>query len=1125
MNNILCKQSMPGFKHLFRIMKITIIALFTCICTLFATEVNSQNEKISISADNFLLREVIREIEKQTDFLFVYDRNEVNVNRSVSLHANNELVPDVLDKIFAGTDVEYKLIGKNITLIKRLNLPDENAISQQSPKKITGTVTDERGEPVIGANIVEKGTTNGTITDPDGNFSLAVSENAVLTVSYIGYTAKDVPVRGQTAVNIHLEEDTQALDEVVVIGYGTVRKVDLTGAVGTMKGGDIKAQGISNVTTSLQGRMAGVTIESGGGSPGAGARVLIRGVGTFGDANPLYLVDGVPIDDMSNIPAGDIESMNVLKDASAAAIYGSRAANGVVLITTKNGLSGVPTIQFEGNFGFQTLAKKTDVLDAQGWATVSNAAHDAAGLSRLEIAQNPSSLGKGTDWQDAVYRTAPVQQYQLSISGGSDIVKYSISGGYNKQNGIVETTGYERYNIRLKTEVTKGIFKIGETFMAVNEDWGNRVSGGWGSRADAVGSALIMIPTFEIYDPEAIGGYAGAYGPVVNIGNPLAQLNLQRNETAKVSLINNTYAEISILPFLKYKFNVGYTRKFNDTFDYMYRYNVGALFTNPTNNLSVSSDERSTTLLENTLSFDKRFGKHNIQALAGYSYQKYKYKGKGMSNKDLPDGIFVMDAARGVPTSWGNENESVLLSVLGRVIYSFDDRYLLTATFRRDGSSRFASSNRYGNFPSVAVGWNAYREAFFNDLGFDNIFSMLKIRGSYGVLGNQEIGNYLYSASIANNINYVIGADQHKWSGSIQTNFATTDIKWETTKTFNVGLDASFLNNALAFTFDWFDKQTHGILLNVPIPLSAGAAANPTVNAGEMSNKGVEIGLNYSGEVGKLSYNVFGTASHISNKVKELGTGTQQIFGGVPTLHAASTTLAQAGNEVGVFYLRKMMGIFQSEEEVQAHSKDGKLIQPNAKPGDVKFLDANGDGVINDLDRVNCGSPFPDIEFGFGFNAQMYGFDLSVYFQGVGGNKIYNGMRHELEGMNLEQNYSKATLGAWTPENKSAKMPRAVINDPNYNSYSSSRYLESGSYLRLKTLQVGYNFDKSLIRKVWLNGLRAYVSTDNLFTITEYSGSNPDLGGSGNILNRGVDFSRGSYPLARTISFGIQLTL
>lgn len=1090
----------------------------------FAAVGYSQTTSLSLELRNVSVEEVLNTIESKTAYRFLYNKRLVNVDRKVDVSVKDETLPTLLNNIFAGEDVKYIISDRQVVL----TYSGDKQTSHQA-NVISGKVVDDTGEAIIGANIMVKGTTNGTITDIDGFFSLETPENSILIVSYIGYISKEVPVKGQTTFTIELTEDSQALDEVVVIGYGTVRKADLTGAVGTMKGSDIKAQGVSNVTTSLQGKMPGVTIESASGAPGAGARVLIRGVGTFGNSAPLYIVDGVPVEDMSNVPAGDIESMNVLKDASAAAIYGSRAANGVVLITTKNGSLGTPKINFETNLSFQNLAKRTDVLNAEEWAIVSNRAHAAAGLEGLDIAKDPAALGRGTDWQDAVFRTALIQQYQLGISGGNEIAKYSVTGGYNDQKGIVETTGYKRYNIRLKTEITKGILKFGETFMAINEDWGNKVSGGWGSRADAVGAAALMIPAFEIYDPEAVGGYAGAYGPVVNLGNPLAQLNLQRNESTHLNLINNTYAEVSIFPFLKYKFNVGYTRRNVNDFDYTYRYDVGTLFTNPTNNLTEKSNKRSTILLENTLSFDKRFGKHNIQALAGYTYQKYNYSDWEMSNKELPDGIFVMGAAKGVPTTQGSKNEHVLLSMLGRVIYSFDDKYLLTATFRRDGSSRFASSHRYGNFPSVAVGWNVYRESFFKSSGLEHIFSMLKLRGSYGVLGNQEIDNYLYSSSIANNINYVIGRDQHKWVGGIQTKFATNDIRWETTRTFNVGLDASFLENSLTFTLDVFDKRTHDILLKVPIPISAGAEDNPMVNAGKISNKGLEIGLNYFGSAGKFNYNVFGTVSHVSNKVIELGTGTQQIFGGVPAMHAASTTVAQAGGVVGEFFLQKMLGIFQTEEEVLAHSKNGVLIQPNAKPGDIKYWDANGDGMISDLDRVNCGSPFPDMEFGFGFNGQMEGFDLSAYFQGVTGNKIYNGMRHELEGMTLGQNYSKATLNAWTPESHSTSMPRAVINDPNYNSYSSSRFLEDGSYLRLKTLQIGYNFDKSLIQKVYLGSLRFYVSAENLFTITGYEGSNPDLGGKldgeNNILNRGVDFSKGSYPLARTFTFGLQLSL
>jgi TonB-linked SusC/RagA family outer membrane protein len=1004
---------------------------------------------------------------------------------------------------------------------------------QQTARRVTGTVVDDTGEPVAGANIVEKGSSgNGTMTDAEGRFSIDVQPGATLTVSFIGYDTQEIAVGGRATLRVSLRESSTGLDEVVVIGYGTVRKTDMTGAVGSVKGDDIKSQGVSDITNSLQGRLAGVTIEAGSGTPGAGALVLIRGVGTFGNASPLYLVDGVPVDNMSNIPASDIESLNILKDASAAAIYGSRAANGVVLVTTRSGRAGTPRISFDANAGVQMLAHKVDVLNAEEWANVSNAAHDAAGLPRLDIAQNPGSLGEGTDWQDAIYRTGLMQQYQLGISGGTEVVKYSVTGGYNHHKGIVETSGYNRYNVRLKTEVTKGRLKFGETFMAVNQKWGNLVTPGWGSKSDAVGASLVMIPVFDIYDPSAIGGFGGAYGSVVNIGNPLAQLSLRDNIRSGVNLINNTYAELTILPFLKYKFNVGYTRNFTNIYDYTHRYTVGTLYTNPLNSLTEGRVENSTILLENTLTFDKKIGRHNIQALVGYTYQKYNYDYHTMSNRDLPDGIYVLDAARASPTAGGNRNEYILLSTLGRIIYSYDDRYLLTATFRRDGSSRFASTHQYGNFPSVALGWNLYREGFFGNASLADIFSNLKIRGSYGVLGNQEIGNYLYSASIANNLNYIIGNDQHRWVGGIQTNYATPDIRWETTRTFNVGLDFAILDNVLSGTVDYFDKMTHDILLNVPIPISAGAATNPTMNAGKMSNRGIEVGLNYNGKAGPLDYNIYGTASHIKNKVVELGTGTQQMFGSAPTLFAAAATVAQAGGEVGEFYLRRMIGLFQSDDEARAYTKDGAMIQPYARAGDIKFLDANNDGTINDLDRVNCGSPFPDIEYGFGFNLRAFGIDLAAYFQGVSGNKIYNGMKQELEGMNFEQNYSKSTLNAWTPQNTATNVPRAVINDPNYNSYTSSRFLEDGAYLRLKTLQIGYNFSESMLQTVKIHSLRAFISADNLITFTNYSGFNPDLGGLGrfgstsNILNRGVEFSdNGSYPLARTLSLGIQLTL
>jgi TonB-dependent starch-binding outer membrane protein SusC len=991
-------------------------------------------------------------------------------------------------------------------------------------KTITGKITDAKtNDPVTNASIVIKGKNTGASTDENGGFTIVASPGDRLQITSTEYAPVEVTVGDANTIAITMNRVISNLNEVVVIGYGTVRKKDLTGAVSSIKGSELKAEGMINVSRAMQGKMPGVTIETSGGDPGSGTRILVRGVGTMRTQSPLYIVDGVQVGGINNISPADIESIDVLKDASAAAIYGSRAANGVALITTRNGKPGKTAITFNTNLGVQKLTQKYDVLNAQEWATVSNAAHDAAGLPRLAIAANPSQLGAGTDWQDAIFRTAAMQSYNLSVGGGSQTSRYSISGEYNDQQGIVDITGYKRYGVRAKSEATKGRLKIGQTFLLSREQF-IRMPGGWGGQGgNPVGSAVKMIPVFDIYDTSAIGGYGGAYGPVVNVANPVAQLNLEKISYELTSILANAFAEVTILPSLKYKFNMGYTGSFSETNDYYKRHNTGTLFSHATNDLSQAKTRDMLVLLENTLHYNQEFGKHSIQALAGYAYQRYKYNYWNAAKTNLPDGIEVLDAGSGTATVNGNRTENVLLSTFGRVIYTYDNRYLLTASVRRDGSSRFGKANRYGNFPSIALGWNVSNESFFKNA--PSVLSTLKLRGSYGVLGNQEIGDYQYSAAIASNINYVTGDDQHKWFGAIQTAFSSPDIRWESTETYNFGIDAGLFNNSLSITADYFIKKTTDVLLEVPVPGSTGSSTNPTVNAGTLQNKGLELGLNYSNSIGKLNYSVFGTFTTIKNKVIELGTGSQQIFGGQPTHHGASTTLTQAGGEVSGFYLIKTLGIFQSHQEVDAYvDKNGKKIQPNASPGDIKFLDANGDGIISNSDRVDGGSPFPNFEYGFGIKANAYNFDINIFIQGTSGNKIYNGLRQDMEGMNLEFNYSKATLNAWTPQNRS-NIPRAVINDPNFNTQTSTRFLENGSYLRMRTLQIGYTIPETLTEKIKITSLRAYVSADNLFTITNYSGFNPDIGRSGSILDRGVDYGHVAYPIARVLSVGIQLSL
>ncbi|RAV28439.1 SusC/RagA family TonB-linked outer membrane protein [Sinomicrobium soli] len=1013
------------------------------------------------------------------------------------------------------------LIGYMLCFVKLhavVNMPN-------SQDMITGTVISASdGAPLPGVNILVKGTAQGVVTDFDGNYEIeGVAPDAELEFSYIGFKTQTVAVDGRSTVDVSLVEDLEQLDEVVVVGYGTQSRQKVTGAVSSVKSEDIVTQGSNTVEKALQGRVPGVQVESAGGDPGSGVRILIRGTGSLGNNNPLYIVDGVQVSDINNLNPMDIASMDILKDASAAAIYGSRAANGVVIITTKTGRKDENTIDFSTYYGFQTITDKLDVLNAAEWAGVSNAAHDNAGLGRLDIASDPGSLGKGTNWQNEIYRTAPVKNYNLSASGGGEHYTYSVSGGYMEQDGIVKNTGYDRWNLRFKSTLTKGRFKIGETVILSKENWRNMADGWGGQGGNPVGSAPKMIPVFDVYNPDAVGGYGGAYGPVLNVANPVAQLNLEDLEEHSKEAIVNAFAEVSILDGLKYKLNLGYTSTSGYDYTYTYPYEVGTLFTNLDSDLYEARYETEYTLAENTLTYDKTFGKHSINALVGYTFQNTKYRILTGAKSGMPPGVNVLDAGTTNIASGSNAWENSLVSYLGRLTYSFDDRYVLTGILRRDGSSRFGKDQRFGNFPSLAFAWNLSNEPFF--AGLQETIDIAKLRLSYGVLGNQEFDDYRFSPAINLNTNYVVGREQLLWPGAIQTAFATPDIKWESSKTFNVGTDLSFLDRRLEFVFDYFVKKNSDVLLQVPIPLSTGASGNsPYINAGQIINKGFEASLNFSNSGEEFSYQLTGTIASVDNEVDFLGTGSQQIFGGQPTHHGASATVTQAGLPVGAFYLIKTDGIFNSAEEVNAHTHEGALIQPNARPGDIRFVDHNNDGQIDEDDRQYLGSPNPDFSYGLGAAFNWKNFDMNLFFQGTQGNKIYNGLRQDLEGMNLEINYLKSTLNAWTPENQNTGMPRAVINDPNLNSRTSDRFLEDGSYFRFKTFQLGYTLPENVLKLAKVKRCRIYISLDNIFTITDYKGYNPDLGRSGSVLDRGVDFGHVAYPLSRTFLTGVELS-
>ena len=990
------------------------------------------------------------------------------------------------------------------------------ALSGWAQQAITvkGTVKDAENNPVIGATVVVKGTTIGTTTDIDGNYTINVSQGQVLEFSYVGMQQSSVTVNNQNVINITMAEG-ELLDEVVVIGYGTVKKSDLTGAVSSVSAKDLQVNVAKSAANALQGRIAGVSVSNVNGQPGSGMSINIRGLSSLGSNTPLYVIDGV-YGDINMVDPSDIASLEVLKDASAAAIYGSRAANGVVLITTKGGKKDMPTsIDVNVFSGFQNITKKLDVLDAQQWIGVMK----KSGYALPESALNYQ--GAGTNWQDEVYRTAPITKANLSISGGTKTATYNVSAGYINQEGILLNSGYDAFNIRTKNTFSffNDHFRVGNTLLVKTSTKDiNKLT---------ITDPLRQNPLLSVYDENQLGGYAGIESWMKNMDNPVGASMLNDNQKHNTEILINAYAEVDLgLKGLKYKLNVGYNKNNGRDYTYNAAYNFGSGAILSGLNEGASFGDQ--WLVENTLHYDNTFGKHTVSGLFGYSAQKNSSRSFGAGRKDLPEGTNVIGAGSTTEqTTSGSMQENSIVSIFGRAMYSYDSRYMLSASIRRDGSSRFADGHRYGVFPSVSAGWNIMNENFFESL--KSTVSELKLRASYGVLGNQEIGNYTTQSIVSSGINYIQGGAW--WMGSISGKdwVSPTDLTWEETKTTNVGLDASFFNGKLSLNADYFVQETSNILLGISMPSSVGLGGSPTMNAGTIQNKGLEIALNHRNTVGEVYYNVGVNLSTIKNKVKEVTVGNVQEFGGYNPQGEGTVTWAKVGDPIGAFYVIKTNGLFQSKEEVDAYTKDGEKIQPKAEPGDVRFVDFNGDGKITDDDRQYAGSPFPDLSFGIRGNVEWKGFDLGLFFDGMVGNKIYNYTRARMESMNEITNFSTSVLNAWTEQNRNTDMPRFVQGGENLNHRRvSDRWIEDGSFLRLKTLEFGYTLPQEWMSKIRVKNLRVYTAMDNLFTITGYTGYTPDLGqnddqngGGDSTMSRGCDHGR--FPLARTITFGLQL--
>lgn len=964
---------------------------------------------------------------------------------------------------------------------------------------VQGVVKDQTGETVIGASVMEKGTTNGTITGIDGDFSLNMSSNGTLVVSFVGYKTQEVQVKGQKQLQVVLSEDAEMLDEVVVIGYGTMKKSDLTGAVSSIGNKDIKDSPVSNLGQAIQGKISGVQIVDAG-KPGDNVSIKIRGLGSINNCDPLVVIDGVPTDlGLSSLNMADVERLDVLKDASATAIYGSRGANGVVMITTKRGTEGKGKLAVSANYSFQNATNVPSLLNVAQYAELSNDMMVNSGRNPNPEWANPSELGAGTDWMDELLRTGVMQNYTVSYSGGNEKSHYYVSGGFLDQSGIVKSVNYRRFTFQSNSDaqVLKWLkFSNNITFSA-----DTKKSGSYN-----IGDALKALPIYPVKNED--GSWSGPDGNSEWYGstrNPIGPTELNKSQTDGYNFLANLTAELTFTKWLKFKSTFGYDAKFWFIDNFTPKYNWKPTPTEETSRYK--SDNKSFTYLwDNYFLFDHTFAeKHRVGLMAGMSAQwnTNDYL-NAQKNVFMFDNVHEMDNGEEMYAIGGNETEWALLSYMARVNYSYEDRYLLTATIRRDGSSRFGKKHRWGTFPSVSVAWRASQEKWFPKNDYIND---LKVRAGYGVTGSQaSVGNYSYLASYNTSV-YPFGISSGNQTALVSSTLANPYIHWEEVAQTNIGFDASLFNSRVMFSFDAYLKETRDMLVKASIPITSGFEDTTTTytNAGKVRNQGIEMSLHTINLTGELGWETNLTATYNKNKIKDLNSDVPYY---INQINNSYVTMLAKDYPINVFYGYVTDGIFQNQSEVNTHA-----VQPGAEPGDIRFRDLNNDGVINDSDRTVIGNPNPSWLFSMNNSLSYKGFELSVFLQGIAGNKIYNANNIDNTGMAAAYNQTTDVLKRWQGEGTSNSMPRAVFGDPNQNTRVSDRFVENGSYLRLKNITLSYTFPKQWLQKAQIENARLSLSCENVATITGYSGFDPEVG-----IN-GIDQNR--YPISRTFSLGL----
>lgn len=993
--------------------------------------------------------------------------------------------------------------------------------STYGQRKVSGTVrSSDDNLPLPEAYVIEKGTTNGTTTDKSGQYELTVkNDEAILVFSYISYRTQEVPVSGRSVIDVSLGMSDLGINEVVVIGYGTQKKGSLTGAVAAVDVAKIDKIPGGDISRMLDGQIAGVNVSVSSGAPGASPQIMIRGLNSITSTNPLVVIDGIP-GDISFVNPADIESINVLKDASAATIYGSRASNGVIIITTRKGKDGSPRVSLKSYVGIHnSTLGDVRMADRDEYNFIHTQALQAGEESLFPWITDPSL--PDSDWADAYFKTGTENKYDLAITGGDKITTYGFSAGYYSNTGTVINTGAKNLSARLNLDfnLLNERLKVSPSISFYRKDLDNMYepTGGGNAGWSDFMETMMQIPHKEIFDAEARHGFAQPL-PGFPSGNPIALRSIVTDQTRIDYLQASVNADLKIFEGFYYRFSYGSTVKDNYNFYHMPSYYFGNQSQLEKTFLSEERGKSDQWVMNNLLTYTKSFGIHKFDGLLGFSREKYEYRFTGGSNRDMPsDVLTALNAGIGDRDSWGDRAVNTLQSYFGRINYELNEKYLFQASIRYDGSSRFSEKNRYGLFYSASAGWAVHKEPFF-DVSW---ISELKPRAGYGTLGNQNIGNFQYLDLISTGsrtLNYPLGSTnilQPVAIGAITINSAAYNIKWEESAIANFGFDLGLFDSRLTLTFDYFNTKTKDMLVVVPRPYTSGFNTFPRTNGGTMVNNGWELTTTYRNSVGDFRYNVSLNLSHSRNKLTRLGSSGESYVDGYTDYENNPTTKTEVGGEVGRFYMYRVIGIFQSEQQVIDHA-----VQPDAKPGDLIFENTDDDEDLDDDDKVYVGSPMPDFEYGINIGLGYRAFDLSLFVEGKQGNEMYNGFRMMMFRSAYLNNTLSDLTDAWTPQNTGTDIFRNTSQDANYNLRVSDYFLEDASYLRLKNIQLSYALNSELLKKYYVQGVKIFAGSTNLFTLTKYKGFDPALVNEG-VFSRGVD--RGFYPLTRSVYFGLNL--